>query len=394
MSIGAAINAGFRAPLPDGEVTPLQFLTPDGQRVMPEGAEEYAAYLETVDTELLLRFYRDMVRARTLDSIGTNLQRQGQLALWPPSHGQEGCQVGAARAAKTQDHIFPSYREHVVGMIRGVDPLGYMSVFRGISHGGWNPLDPNNGNFRPYTLVIGSQTLHAAGFAMGQRFDGAIATGQPERDEATMVFFGDGSTSQGDVNEAFIFATSYQSPLVFFLQNNHYAISVPVRRQSRTPLYLRAAGFGMPSIQIDGNDVLAAFAATAKHLDDARAGRGPACIEALTYRVGAHTTSDDPSKYRADAEREAWVAKDPIVRLERYLRTLDVADAVFAEIQSEMDAFGSDLRTRTLQLGSPPAGDMFAHVYSEPHPLMEQQAEWLERYEASMTALAASEGSV
>src|SRR5690606_24432135 len=176
---------------------------------------------------------------------------------------------------------------HAVGRIRGLDPMKIIKILRGHTHGGWVPAE--TGNFHLYTLVIGSQSLHATGYAMGIGFDGASGTGDPERDAAVLVYFGDGATSQGDVSEALVFASSYRTPQVFFLQNNHWAISVPVERQSRTPLYLRATGFGIPSVQVDGNDVLACYAVTAESLDDARSGDGPRFIEALTYRMGAHT---------------------------------------------------------------------------------------------------------
>ena len=258
--------------------------------------------------------YRDMIKVRALDREGANLQRQGQLGLWVPSHGQEGAQVGSAYATRPQDHVFPSYREHAVGMVRGIDPVGILALLRGVTHGGWDPTDPAVRNFHLYTLVIGSQTLHATGYAMGIALDGKVGTGDAASDEAVITYFGDGATSQGDVSEAFVFAASYQTPQVFFLQNNHWAISVPVSTQSRTPLYLRSSGFGIPGVQIDGNDVLASYAVTAKHLDDARSGEGPSLIEALTYRMGAHTSSDDPSKYRTDDEVAYWAARDPLIR--------------------------------------------------------------------------------
>lgn len=144
-----------------------------------------------------------------------------------------------------------------------------------MTHGGWDPADPAHGNFHLYTLVLGSQALHATGYAMGLTFDGATGTGDPEKDAAVIVYFGDGASSQGDVSEAMVFAASYQTPEVFFLQNNHYAISVPVATQSRSPLYLRSSGFGIPGVQIDGNDVLASYAVTAKHLADARPAVAP-----------------------------------------------------------------------------------------------------------------------
>lgn len=288
------------APEAPPEEQMVQLLTAEGSFQPSASAEEYLPHVEKLTDSEHQQFYRDMVVVRRFDSEAANLQRNGQLALWPPSSGQEAAQVGSAHAAKKQDHIFPSYREHAVAMIRGVDPLRLIEMMRGNSHGGWDPEEC--GNFHLYSVVVGTHTLHATGYAMALQFDGATNTANPERDEAVLAYFGDGASSQGDVSEALVFAASYQSPQVFFLQNNHWAISVPVTRQSRTPLYRRAHGFGMPGVRVDGNDVLASYAVTAKLLDDARNGQGPALIEALTYRVGAHTTSDDPSKYRDASE--------------------------------------------------------------------------------------------
>src|SRR5690606_3720304 len=252
--------------------------------------------------EELEGFYRDMVAIRAFDRQATNLQRQGQLALWPPSLGQEAAQVGSARAARPQDHLFPSYREPAVAPIRGGDPMDIIRVMRVLTHGGWDPTDPKNGNTHIYTLVLGSQTLHATGYAMGLTLDGRCGTGEPDHDTAVIVYYGDGASSQGDVHEAMVFAASYRTPQVFFLQNNHWAISVPVATQSRSPLYKRGEGYGIPSIQVDGNDVLASWAVSRRALDEARAGEGPRAIQAVTYRMGAHTTSDDPTKYRTSEE--------------------------------------------------------------------------------------------
>ena len=240
----------------------LQLLSPDGSLVESDAAAEYLPYIEKLSDAQLREFHRVMVMTRALDLEGTNLQRQGQMALWVPSLGQEAAQVGSGFAMRPQDHIFPSYREHAVGIIRGIDPLDIIRLLRGVTHGGWNADE--RGNFHIYTLVLGSQTLHATGFAMGITLDGLAGTGDPEFDQAVITYFGDGSTSQGDVNEALVFAASYQTPELFFLQNNQWAISVPVSRQSRTPLYLRAGGFGIPGIQIDGNDVLISYAAVAQ----------------------------------------------------------------------------------------------------------------------------------
>ncbi len=352
----------------------------DGAMEPTPEAERYLARARELTPERLVGFLRDMMLTRAFDVEAANLQRQGHLALWVPSYGQEAAQVGSGHAARAQDTIFPAYREHAVAMIRGVDPIEIVRLLRGLTHGGWNP---DADRFRLYTLVIGSQTLHATGYAMGIGLDGATATGDADRDEAVMVYFGDGATSQGDTNEALVFAASYQAPVVFLLQNNHWAISVPVERQSRTPLYKRAHGFGMPGVQVDGNDVLAMYAVTATHLDDARAGNGPALVEALTYRIGAHTSSDDPTKYRSTEELEAWQAKDPIARLRSHLARIGVGDDQVAEIEAEGRDLAADVRRRTLLLPDPPVSVMFDHVYSEPHPLTSAQQSWLADYEAS-----------
>jgi len=197
------------------------------------------------------------------------------------------------------------------------------------------------------------------------------------------VYFGDGATSQGDTSEALIFAQSYQTPQVFFLQNNHWAISVPVRVQSKTPLFERAAGFGMPSIQIDGNDVLMSYAATRIAMDAARSGQGPHFIEALTYRIGAHTTSDDPTKYRDEDELAFWQAHDPIDRYRAYLEGLGVEQSFFEGVAAEAEDYAADIRQRTLALESPPVSDMFQHVFSDPHPVIDAESEALTSYLAS-----------
>lgn len=364
--------------------TPLVRVLDETGKVAPTpAAEQYLPLIEAIPDHELAQFYRDMVGIRAIDTQATNLQRQGQLALWPPSRGQEAAQVGSGRAARAQDTIFPSYREHAVTRIRGVDPVDIIKLMRGVSHGGWDPTDPKNGNTRLYTLVLGSQVLHAAGYAMGLTFDGRTGTGDPERDEAVVVYYGDGASSQGDVHEAMVFAASYQAPTLFFLQNNHWAISVPVTTQSRVPLVQRSAGYGIPSVRVDGNDVLASYAVSRVALDEARAGGGPRAIEAVTYRLGAHTTSDDPTKYRGDDEELAWAGRDPIVRMRAFLENRGAEESFFAEVDAEAADAAEDLRARTVQLGPPRADLMFDHVYSEPHPLIEEQKAWRARYEAS-----------
>lgn len=361
--------------------TMVQLLGPDGTFAPNAAAEEFLPYFERLTEDDWKKFYSDMVTVRRFDTEATNLQRQGQLALWVPSHGQEGAQVGSAYGARPQDHVFPAYREHAVAMIRGVDLVNLIKVMKGITHGGFDFRDSNN--FHIYTLVIGSQALHATGYAMGIKFDGAYATGNPEIDQAVIVYFGDGATSQGDVSEALVFSASSQTPQVFFVQNNHWAISVPVSVQARVPIYRRGEGFGVPGTQVDGNDVFASYAVTAKLMDDARAGKGPALIEAMTYRIQAHTTSDDATKYRNESDLEEWIAKDPIARLEAFLKDRGADGAFFAQVQERAADFAADVRNRTLTLTNPDIFEAFDKVYTHPHPLMQEQKAWLQNYEAS-----------
>ena len=371
---------------------PIRFLDAEGNYDPSATAAEYADELAEVGVAELQQWYRDMVSTRAFDVECTHLQRQGQLALWVPSIGQEGCQAGIGRAAEPQDHIFPAYREHTIAHIRGVTRVELAAQFRGLTHGGWDVTDPANGNFHLYTLVLGAQTQHATGFALGQVLDAKRAAGDTSLDageaatatgDATIVFYGDGTTSQGDANESMIFAASYQTPEVFVVQNNRWAISVPVARQSRTPLYRRALGFGIRAVQIDGNDPLAAYAVARRFLKLARTGHGPGYIEALTYRIGAHTTSDDPTRYREEEELAHWEARDPVARMETHLRSLGVSEEFFAEVRESSDREAKVARDAILQLPTPEADSMFAHVYSEAHPRIEEQRAWQARYEAS-----------
>lgn len=361
----------------------VRILSPDGKLAPSVAAEPYVERLSAVDDSFWFTALRHMKFARAFDREATNLQRQNQLALFVPCEGQEAAQVGSALATRPQDAIFPSYREHAVAQVRGLDLFHVLRLLRGVTNAGWDPAEQHN--FRNYVLVIASQALHATGYAMGQRFDGACGTGDPERDEATIVYFGDGATSQGDLNEALVFANSQQAPQVFFLQNNQWAISVPVQVQSRTPLYRRADGFGMPGVQLDGNDVMASWAVTQHYLDRARGGEGPAFIEAFTYRMGAHTTSDDPTKYRTSDEEAAWRALDPIDRLVRYLRDAGITEAEITELDEAASDFAADIRRRILELPDPDPIDMFAHVYAEPHSAVEQQRLDYLDFEASLS---------
>jgi 2-oxoisovalerate dehydrogenase E1 component alpha subunit len=350
-----------------GEIELVQLLTPEGLRL------EHAEYSFSGDDDQIKSFYRDMALTRRIDTEATALQRQGELGLWASSLGQEAAQVGSGRALGKQDFVFPTYREHGVAWCLGVDPVNLLGLFRGVDLGGW---DSQRYRFHLYTIVIGAQTLHATGYAMGVERDGLVGTGDPDRDMAVVGYFGDGASSEGDVNEAFIFASSYNAPIVFFCQNNQWAISEPIERQSRIPLYRRASGFGFPGVRVDGNDVLAVHAATVKALERARSGSGPSLIEAYTYRMGAHTTSDDPTKYRLADELEHWRLKDPIERVRAYLtRCGSGDDAFFADVETEASDLAADLRARCLALPDPRILDLFDHVYAEQIPYLAEQKE-------------------
>lgn len=361
----------------------IQLVTPEGARV-PAASDEHAELIErarSIDHAALRDLYKQMRILRRADEEATALQRQGQLGLWVQSRGQEAAQVGSALALKPQDYVFPSYREHGVALSRGVKITDILKQFRGVDHGGW---DPREHNFHLYTLVIGSHTLHAAGYAMGVQRDGAVATGDPEKDTAVVAYIGDGATSQGDVSESLVFASVNQSPMLLFIQNNQWAISEPTSRQTHSPLYRRGEGFGVPGTRVDGNDVLASYAVTSRELDAIHSGAGPRLIEAWTYRMGAHTTSDDPTRYRSREQEEAWAQRDPIARVEALLRNEDAwEDAFAAAIEEEADQLGEEIRTFVRGLPAPPASDIFKYAYAEAHAIVEQERKWHEEYAAS-----------
>ncbi len=365
-------------PVRDGGPDIVQLLTPEGERI--ENAE-YSPLVAHLGPDALQDLYRDMVLVRRVDSEATSLQRQGELGIWASLLGQEAAQIGSGRATRSQDYVFPTYREHGVAWCRDVDPVTLLGLYRGVNLGGW---DPSSNNFQLYTIVIGSQTLHATGYAMGIQRDGAVGTGDGDRDAAVIAYFGDGASAQGDVNEAFVYSTVFNAPVVFFCQNNQWAISEPFEKQSKVPLYQRASGFGFPGVRVDGNDVLAVYAVTTAALDRARSGGGPTLVEAFTYRMGAHTTSDDPTKYRIAAEVEEWKLKDPIARLKAHLSRGGHADPSFFEaIEAESDEVAVHVRQGCLSLPDPDPASMFDHAYAEEHPLVAEEKAWFEQYHAS-----------
>jgi 2-oxoisovalerate dehydrogenase E1 component alpha subunit len=378
--VHAAAVAALVAPVPEliGGAEFVQLLTPEGERVEHP---EYSPYIADLTDEDLRGFYRDQVLIRRFDAEANALQRQGELGLWAGLLGQEAAQVGSGRALRPQDYAFPTYREHGVAWCRGVNPLNLLGLFRGVNHGGW---DPNENNFHLYTVVIGAQTLHAVGYAMGIQHDHAVGTNDPERDAAVIAYFGDGASAQGDVNESFVYAASMNAPVVFFCQNNQWAISQPVEKQSRIPIYQRARGFGFPGVRVDGNDVLAVYAVTKAALNAARSGQGPMLIEAFTYRMGAHTTSDDPTKYRITAELEVWKLRDPIARLKSYLTSSRKAGPEFFDaVEAEADELATTVREGCLNMPDPAPLTMFDHIYAEEHPLIQAERDGFAAYSAS-----------
>ncbi|MGW5875023.1 pyruvate dehydrogenase (acetyl-transferring) E1 component subunit alpha [Nocardiopsis terrae] len=358
----------------------IQLLTPEGELT------QHPDYPLDINAEEIRALYRDLVLVRRVDSEAVSLQRQGELGLWASLLGQEAAQIGSARALREDDMAFPSYREHGVAWCRGIEPKELLGMFRGVTNGGW---DPHEHGFHLYTIVIGSQALHATGYAMGIQRDGAVG----EDGTAVISYFGDGATSQGDTNEAFNFASVNNAPVVFFCQNNQWAISESLDRQTRVPIYRRAAGFGFPGVRVDGNDVLACLAVTRAALDNARTGNGPTLVEAFTYRMGAHTTNDDPTRYRDAGELDEWKAKDPILRVRRYLEQNGLADeAFFTQVDEEADRVGEQVRTQCRSMPDPEPLEIFHEVYADPNVHIDQQRSEFADYLASFESAGAEGG--
>ncbi|MCZ4583468.1 pyruvate dehydrogenase (acetyl-transferring) E1 component subunit alpha [Rhodococcus opacus] len=352
----------------------MQLVTENGARV---DHPDYSRYVDDVDITSVRALYEDLVVVRRIDAEATALQRQGELGLWAPLLGQEAAQVGSARALRPDDFVFASYREHGVAYCRDVDPTHMLRFWRGSTHSGWNPFEYN---MTTPAIIVGAQALHATGYAMGMQFDGS--------DGAAITYFGDGATSQGDISEAFGFAASFNAPVVFFCQNNQWAISEPVSLQSRVSIAARGRGFGVPSVRVDGNDVLAVIAVTRAALERAREGSGPTLIEAVTYRMGPHTTSDDPSRYRPAALDEEWKRKDPLDRIRALLESAGaIDDDYLAAVHQRADGTAAALRRGCLETVEPEPMSLFDNVYAEPHPLVDEErrqfAAYLDSFEGT-----------
>jgi pyruvate dehydrogenase E1 component alpha subunit len=317
-----------------------------------------------VDDERLRELYRLMRLCRLVDEEVVRLQRQGVIAAFPPMSGQEAAQVASALALAPDDWAFPSYRELGVALVRGVDLVEYLLAYRGDWHGGL--YDPSAHRFAMISSSVGSHLLHAVGWAMGARLDG--------RSDCAIVYFGDGATSEGDFHEAMNFAAVFKAPVVFLCQNNQWAISVPLDRQTAAPIWRKAEAYGFAGEQVDGNDAVAVFEATHAALERARAGEGPTLIEALTYRVGAHSTADDPARYRTAADSSRWLERDPVKLQRSRLEDQGAGDeAFFAEVEASAAQYLAGLRTSLTGAPEPDPDDLFKFVYREPPATLARQ---------------------
>ncbi|MEF2978849.1 pyruvate dehydrogenase (acetyl-transferring) E1 component subunit alpha [Subtercola sp. YIM 133946] len=348
--------------LPTAE--PIRLIDENGHAVTGEQTAGFAM----PDDETLLDLYRAMVTARRFDTQVTALTRQGRLATYPSALGQEACEIAAVKSLGADDWLFPTYRDTIALLTRGVSPVEILSFFRGDWHMAY---DPHEHRIAPQSTPLATQALHAVGLATAATLKGDAVV--------SLAFLGDGSTSEGDAHEAFNFASVWQAPTIFVISNNQYAISVPFAKQSHArTLADRAIGYGMPGFFVDGNDVAAMYAVVSAAVDRARAGGGPSMIEGLTYRMEAHTNSDDPTRYREKTEVADWQGRDPIARLESYL---DAAGVLTPELRESISVEAEDLASRTRDaMNETPVIDpleLFDHVYSTPRAALLEQREYL-----------------
>lgn len=336
---------------------PVMLLDPDGHPTAA-GQESLPARDE------LLRGLAGMVTARRFNEQASALVRQGRLAVYPSSSGQEACQVAAAQVLSDEDWLFPTYRDTAAVVARGVDPVEVLGLLKGDWHSGYDPYERR---VAPLATPLATQLPHAVGVAHAARLRG----------ESTVVLAmcGDGATSEGDFHEALNFAAVFRAPVVFLVQNNRYAISVPLARQSVAPsLAHKGVGYGIPGEQVDGNDLAALLDVLSTAVERARAGAGPQLVEGHTYRMQAHTNADDATRYRTDDEVAGWAAKDPLVRLETYLRAEGILDdaraAALTGAAEEMARRTRDGINRDVE---PNPDDLFRFVYARPTPQLAEQ---------------------
>ncbi|TCO30438.1 pyruvate dehydrogenase E1 component alpha subunit [Kribbella steppae] len=318
--------------------------------------------------EALLDGYAQLIKGRRINDQASALVRQGRLAVYPSSHGQEACQVAATMVMREGDWLFPTYRDTVSIVGRGVDPIETLTLLRGDWHSGY---DPYARKVAPQSTPLATQLTHAVGVAHAARLKG--------EDTVVMALCGDGATSEGDFHEALNFAAVFHAPVVFFIQNNEYAISVPLARQTVAPsLAHKGIGYGVPGERADGNDLAGLLAVLGQAVDKARAGEGPQLVEAHTYRVQAHTNADDATRYRDDDEVTPWLERDPIKRLETYLMQEGLLDdSVRQRADAAAEKVAAELRDGLMPEPSVDPADLFAHLYSEQTQQLKEQAAFL-----------------
>jgi 2-oxoisovalerate dehydrogenase E1 component alpha subunit len=314
--------------------------------------------------DVLLGLYRRMVLGRRFDTQATALTKQGRLAVYPSSRGQDACQVGAALALRDQDWLFPTYRDSVAVLTRGVPAEQTLTLLRGDWHCGYDPYEYR---VAPQCTPLATNTLHAVGLGYAARLR--------QQDQVALVLLGDGATSEGDTHEALNFAAVWRAPVVFLVQNNGYAISVPLAKQTAAPtLAAKGIGYGVPSLLVDGNDAAAVYAAARAAVKQAAAGAGPTLIEAVTYRIEAHTNADDATRYRASDEVKTWLARDPIARLEAYLRSRRLLDdEAVGRLAAEAEQLADGVRQQLNTDVPADPGELFEHVYARPTAALERQ---------------------
>lgn len=340
---------------------PVQLLDPEGRRV--EGADR-----DFPSDDDMLRAHEALVIGRRINEQAYALVRQGRLAVYPSSHGQEACEVAAALVLRDQDWLFPTYRDVVSIVGRGVDPVETLVLLKGDWHCGY---DPTEHHVAPQTTPLATQLIHAVGVAHAATLRG--------EDTVVMAMCGDGATSEGDFHEALNFAAVFKAPVIFFVQNNEYAISVPLARQSVAPsLAHKGIGYGMPGERVDGNDIAALLSVLGAAVESARAGGGPQLIEAHTYRMQAHTNADDATRYRQDDEVEAWQARDPLLRSEAFLTGRDLlTEERRAEIAAGAESVASAMRDGLMKDVEPDPQELFHNIYATPTPQLQEQAAFL-----------------
>ncbi len=334
----------------------LRILHPDGSC---EGDVEFDLSDETV-----LSFYKEMVLIRLADSRALTLQRQGRMGTYAPLLGQEAAQVGSVHALGEKDWIFPSFRELGVSHLRGVPLKDVYLYWMGDERGHMIPEDVN---VFTMSIPVGTHLLHAVGAGWAAKLQGD--------DICTISYFGDGATSEGDFHEALNFAGVFQSPTIFFCQNNQYAISVPRKAQTASKTLAQKAGaYGFSGIQVDGNDLFAVYAATKEAREKAISGGGPTMIEAVTYRIGPHTTADDPTKYRSDEELETWKPLDPLLRVQKYLQGKGLwSKELEGEIQKEAESVVNQAIEEAESIQETSTEEIFQYTFEKLTPSLREQ---------------------